>query len=183
MQNSNSPPKAAPLTAMYCWKVLLRPLRIPHREYLSRVVRFASDYLSCSSSSPRAAYPSGNLSFGSLKVRPKSEPCRTLGMKKFPQRHRLVQGDLLHECPVVRWSDDPQSEQQQGHDLQQLLVGEAVDCIVMSQACDLEHTVTFGTLYCVRRIDSPSTNRFGNERWNQANRIRPRKTGLGFWMM
>jgi hypothetical protein len=51
----------------------------------------------------------------------------------------LTQGDLLCDCPVVRWSYDPQPEGQQTEDLQQLSVAEVADCIVMSQACDLEH--------------------------------------------
>jgi hypothetical protein len=59
-----------------------------------------------------------------------------------------MQGDLLRDCPVVRWSDDPESEQQQTQNLQQLLVGEAVDCIVMSQACDLEHGHVRNVILC-----------------------------------
>ena len=60
----------------------------------------------------------------------------------------LMQRDFLHECPVVRWSDDPQPERQQTQDLQQLLIGEAVDCIFMSQACDLEHGHPRNVILC-----------------------------------
>jgi hypothetical protein len=50
----------------------------------------------------------------------------------------LTQGDLLCNCPALRWSYEPRPESQHTEDLQQLLVAEAADCIVMSQACDLE---------------------------------------------
>ena len=49
---------------------------------------------------------------------------------------------------MVRWSYDPQPETQQTEDLQQLLVAEATDCIVMSQACDLEHGHVRDVILC-----------------------------------
>jgi hypothetical protein len=60
----------------------------------------------------------------------------------------LMQGDLLRECPVVRWSDDPQTESRPSQNLEQLLIAEAVDCIVMSQACDLEHGHLRNVILC-----------------------------------
>ena|SRR5437870_2843322 len=59
----------------------------------------------------------------------------------------LMQGDLLHECPIVRW-DDPNPEGQLGHGLQDLLIAEAVDCVVMSQACDLEQGHIRNVILC-----------------------------------
>jgi len=56
--------------------------------------------------------------------------------EEVPATASLSQGDLLCECPVVAWSDDPS---RQSEPLEQLLVAETVDCVVMSQACDLEH--------------------------------------------
>jgi hypothetical protein len=60
----------------------------------------------------------------------------------------LTQGDLLSSCPVVRWSDDQQPESPQTQELENLLIAEEVDCIVMSQACDLEHGKIRDVILC-----------------------------------
>jgi hypothetical protein len=51
----------------------------------------------------------------------------------------LTQGDLLRGCPIMRWDVEATPEQFEGDNPQEMLVAEEVDCIVMSQACDLEH--------------------------------------------
>jgi hypothetical protein len=51
----------------------------------------------------------------------------------------LTQGDLLRGCPVARWDGEATPEQFEGENPQGMLIAEAVDCIVMSQACDLEY--------------------------------------------
>jgi hypothetical protein len=65
--------------------------------------------------------------------------------EEVPPTELLGQGDLLCECPVVRWSDEPGHQAQA---LQQSLVGEVVDCIVMSQACDLEQGHVRNVILC-----------------------------------
>jgi hypothetical protein len=56
--------------------------------------------------------------------------------EQVPHNTTISQGDLLRDCPVIGWSDDLR---RQAESPEQLLgEAESVDCIVMSQACDLE---------------------------------------------
>lgn len=61
----------------------------------------------------------------------------------------LTQGDIITDCPVVGWSDEP-------HDFQEVSVDELMainmafrtDAIVMSQACDLEQRKVDKVILC-----------------------------------
>ena len=65
----------------------------------------------------------------------------------------LTQGDLVQDCPIIKWKLEP--VQYQGLDereiikeLKNLVVGESADVVVMTQACDLEQAKVDNAILC-----------------------------------
>jgi hypothetical protein len=61
-----------------------------------------------------------------------------------PQDDRLCQGEIILECPVARWRNEPFDE----GGLQALVEYVRVDVVVMSQDCDLENRKISSIILC-----------------------------------
>lgn len=61
----------------------------------------------------------------------------------------LMQGDFIEGCPVVKFNQAVSAADQKGTEIEQLLTDiQSLDCVVMSQACDLEHGKVREVILC-----------------------------------
>ena len=62
----------------------------------------------------------------------------------------LTQGDLINDCPVVVWKDEPitLADGDDGEVLRTAMAAVRADVVVMTQACDLEHKKVTNVILC-----------------------------------
>jgi hypothetical protein len=60
---------------------------------------------------------------------------------------RISQGELLFSCPVLVWSNQT-NDLQETSPLTERILGQAIDLVVMTQACDLEHDKVRSVVLC-----------------------------------
>ena len=61
----------------------------------------------------------------------------------------LTQGDIILDCPIIRWSSNISPlETREGLALQSLIEAAKADVIVMTQACDLEQNKVSNVVVC-----------------------------------
>jgi hypothetical protein len=64
---------------------------------------------------------------------------------------RITQGDLILDCPVAAWKEGFSPEPGDGDALVGGIEAVAIDVVVMSQACDLEHDKVTNVILCPHR--------------------------------
>jgi hypothetical protein len=63
---------------------------------------------------------------------------------------RLLQGDLIHDCPLVGWQDNEVEIRDafDGESLSGMITAVSADVVVMTQSCDLEQNKVKNVLLC-----------------------------------
>lgn len=92
---------------------------------------------------------------------------------------RLTQGDLIHECPLLKWQLDDAAEGESkasGERLFKAAKGIKVDVVVMTQACDLEQGKVSDVVLCPCR----PLSRY-KPVWEEAERLRQQNPTNKAW--
>jgi hypothetical protein len=65
-----------------------------------------------------------------------------------PADHRLTQGDLIFDCPLLAWNKPVDPAAADGDSVRSAVRAFRADVVVMTQACDLEHDKVENVVLC-----------------------------------